>query len=46
MQPTPTPAGKIVTQFPYSGMAFADLLRTVRLEDYHLSTADTTLTVI
>ncbi|QZA09647.1 NAD(P)/FAD-dependent oxidoreductase [Mycolicibacter heraklionensis] len=40
------PSGKIVTQFPYSGMAFADLLRTVRLEDYHLSTADTTLTVI
>jgi cyclohexanone monooxygenase len=33
------PSGKIVTQFPYSGKAFAELLRSVRLDDYHLSSA-------
>ena len=31
------PNGKIVTQFPYSGMAFAELLKDVRLDDFHLS---------
>lgn len=37
------PNGKIVTQFPHSGKAFADLLATVRLDDYEAVTADTAL---
>jgi cyclohexanone monooxygenase len=31
------PNGKIVTQFPYSGQVFAELLKGVRLDDFHLS---------
>jgi cation diffusion facilitator CzcD-associated flavoprotein CzcO len=32
------PNGKVVTQFPHSGMAFAEQLADVRLDDYHLTT--------
>ncbi|OMC41381.1 monooxygenase [Mycobacterium sp. GA-1841] len=39
-------SGKIVTQFPYSGKVFGEMLRTPRLADYHLSVAGTTLTAI
>jgi cyclohexanone monooxygenase len=38
------PNGKIVTQFPHSGKAFADLLSEVQLADYELVSADTALT--
>ncbi|WP_133692704.1 NAD(P)/FAD-dependent oxidoreductase [Mycobacterium sp. BK086] len=38
------PNGKIVTQFPYSGKSFADLLATVQLDDYDIVAADTALT--
>jgi cyclohexanone monooxygenase len=31
------PSGKIVTQFPYSGKVFAELLENVRLDDFHVS---------
>ncbi len=31
------PNGKVVTQFPYSGTAFARRLADVRLDDYHLT---------
>jgi cyclohexanone monooxygenase len=31
------PSGKIVTQFPYSGKAFADLLADARLADFQVS---------
>lgn len=41
-------SGKAVTQFPYSGRVFADLLRTPNLADYHLTPAatGTTLTAL
>jgi cyclohexanone monooxygenase len=38
------PNGKIVTQFPHSGKAFADLLANVQLGDYEIVTAETALT--
>jgi hypothetical protein len=38
------PNGKVVTQFPHSGKAFADLLGNVQLDDYDTVTADTALT--
>ena len=31
------PNGKVVTQFPYSGKAFAQRLADVRLDDYHVT---------
>lgn len=38
------PNGKVVTQFPHSGKAFADLLANVQLHDYEIVTAETALT--
>ena len=39
-------SGKVVTQFPYSGKAFADLVDSVRLDDFHVvpAGADSALT--
>jgi len=34
------PNGKVVTQFPYSGTTFAEMLARVKLDEFDLSTAD------
>ena len=32
--------GKVITQFPYSGTTFAEMLAQVKLDEFDLSTAD------
>ena len=34
------PNGKVVTQFPFSGTTFVDMLARVKLDEFDLSTAD------
>ena len=33
------PNGKVITQFPYSGTAFAEMLAQVKLDEFDLSSA-------